>query len=115
MPCIGFLSRFDLVQSSCQAVLETRVKDVRQIQGKQIGLCVCQCQPRTLMLLHGDRTVLGRQETAAWVACGGVAFCLAYTLVFVPESLSRPAQLLVSPPAVSHSWTTIKVREFWCH
>lgn len=70
------------------------------MQGKQIMLCMCQCQPRTLMLLHADRTVLVRQETAAWVACGGVAFCLAYTLVFVPESLSRPAQLLVSPPAV---------------
>ena len=38
------------------------------------------------------------------MACGGVAFCLAYTLVFVPESLSRPAQLLVSPPAIFHSW-----------
>ena len=63
-----------------------------------------QAQPGTLMLLHADRSVLGRQETAAWVACGGVAFCLAYTLVFVPESLSRPAQLLVSPPADSHSW-----------
>ena len=37
-----------------------------------------------------------QQEVAAWVACGGVAFCLAYTLVLVPESLSRPAQLLVS-------------------
>ncbi|KAK9826348.1 hypothetical protein WJX81_000370 [Elliptochloris bilobata] len=33
-------------------------------------------------------------ETAGWVACGGVGFCLAYTLVFVPESLNRPAQLL---------------------
>lgn len=62
----------------------------------------CQYQQRTLMLLHADWTVLGRQETAAWVACGGVAFCLAYTLVFVPESLSRPAQLLVNPPA--NSW-----------
>ena len=67
-------------------------------------MLICKFQQGTLMLLHADRSVLGRQETAAWVACGGVAFCLAYTLVFVPESLSRPAQLLVSPPADSHSW-----------
>ena len=39
---------------------------------------------------------MSQQEVAAWVACGGVAFCLAYTLVLVPESLSRPAQFLVS-------------------
>ncbi len=36
-----------------------------------------------------------QQEMAAWVACGGVGFCLLYTLVLLPESLSRPAQLLV--------------------
>ncbi len=36
-----------------------------------------------------------QQEMAAWVVCGGVGFCLLYTLVLLPESLSRPAQLLV--------------------